>query len=59
MKKYYYIYQVYTDSISWHEEFKEKEFSEHSAVQWIATHLKNPKYKKAKYIIKPIYEKSK
>lgn len=66
MKKFYHIYQVIDteiiDGISYptsqvYEEFKEKSFSEHSAVEWILTHLKNKKYKNNKYTIKAIYEK--
>ena len=61
MKKFYYIYQVRdtntVDGNKVFEEFKEKAFSEHSAVEWILTHLKNPKYKHNKYTIKSIYEK--
>ena len=68
MKKFYYVYQVIDTKITdadgkshqtskVYEEFKEKAFSEHSAVEWILLHLKNKKYKKNKYTIKAIYEK--
>jgi hypothetical protein len=63
MKKFYHIYQVIDgeiiDGITYptSEEFKEKAFSEHSAVEWISAHLKNKKHKNNKYTIKAIYEK--
>jgi hypothetical protein len=56
MKKFYYISQ---DGNHTSEEFKEKTFSEHSAVEWISVRFKNPKNKHNKYIIKSIYEKLK
>ena len=61
MKKFYYIYQVRdTNTIEGNqilEEFKEKAFSEHLAVEWISDHLKLPNYKHHKYTVKAIYEK--
>ena len=61
MKKFYYIYQVNYSQDGNHtsEEFKEKTFSEHSAVESISVRFKNPKNKHNKYIIKSIYEKLK
>jgi hypothetical protein len=53
MKKFYYIYEIKED---WTEEFKKKEFSEHSAVQWVGERLKKPKYQDSKFKIQAIYK---
>jgi hypothetical protein len=52
MKKFYYIYEIKKD---WTEVFRKKEFSEHSAVQWINEKLQKPKYKDSKFKIQAIY----
>lgn len=61
MKKFYYIYQVRdTNTVEGNqilEEFKEKAFSEHSAIEWISDHLKLHNCKHHKYTVKEIYEK--
>ena len=54
MKKFYYIYEIKED---WTEEFKKKEFSEYSALQWIGDNLKRSKYKDSKFKIQTIYKK--